>query len=175
MACAGSYMVRIELTIDLRYDVGIPGGDFVFNIHGAHTRSQTIHSENLNISQAVQPQVFTDPATHNRYLRLSALPGPLQVTYHAVVDLHHHFAQPHDVAEIPVSRLPPEVLSYIYPSRYCQSDRLGTLAMAEFGELRQSRTGCGATSSSSRTRPIRTPLPLTRSPIVWACAATLPT
>ena len=137
MACAGSYMVRIELTIDLRYDVAAPGGDFVFNIHGAHTRSQTIHSENLNISQAVPPQVFTDPATHNRYLRLSALPGPLQVTYHAVVDLHHHFAQPHDVAEIPVSRLPPEVLSYIYPSRYCQSDRLGTLAMAEFGELRQ--------------------------------------
>jgi transglutaminase-like putative cysteine protease len=130
-------MVRIELKIGLRYDVGPPGADFVFNIHGAHTRSQTIHSESLCISQAVTPQVFTDPATHNRYLRLSALPGPLQVNYQAVVDLHHHFAQPDDVAEIPVSCLPPEVLGYIYPSRYCQSDRLGAVAMAEFGHLRQ--------------------------------------
>jgi len=29
------------------------------------------------------------------------------------------------------------VLGYIYPSRYCQSDRLAALAMAEFGPLRQ--------------------------------------
>lgn len=130
-------MVRIELSIDLRYDVGVPGADFVFNIHGAHTRCQAIHSENLFISQAVPPQVFTDTVTHNRYLRLSAHPGPLHVSYRAVVDLHHHFARPEDVAEIPVSRLPPEVLSYIYPSRYCQSDRLGALVMAEFGQLRQ--------------------------------------
>lgn len=130
-------MVRIELTIDLRYDVGSPGADFVFNIHGAHTRCQTIHSENLRISQPLLPQVFTDTVTHNRYLRMSAFEGPLQVSYHAVVDLHHHFAQPADVAEIPVARLPPEVLNYIYPSRYCQSDRLGALVMAEFGTLQQ--------------------------------------
>lgn len=130
-------MVRIELSIDLLYDVGQPGADFVFNIHGAHTRCQTIHSERLNISQAVVPQVFTDQATHNRYLRLSAWPGPLQVSYHAIVDLHHHLAQPGEVAEIPVSRLPPEALAYIYPSRYCQSDRMAAIAMAEFGQLRQ--------------------------------------
>jgi transglutaminase-like putative cysteine protease len=128
-------MVRIELKIGLRYDVGQPGADFVFNIHGAHTRSQTIQSESLDISQVLIPQVFTDPVTHNRYLRMSAFAGVLQVNYQAVVDLHHHFAQPDEVAEIPVSRLPPEVLSYIYPSRYCQSDRLGALAMAEFGKL----------------------------------------
>jgi transglutaminase-like putative cysteine protease len=130
-------MVRIELSIELLYDIGQPGADFVFNIHGAHTHSQTIHSESLNISQAVQSQVFTDEATHNRYLRLSAMPGQLQVNYHAVVDLHHHLAQPDDVPEIPVSRLPPEALNYIYPSRYCQSDRMGAVAMAEFGQLKQ--------------------------------------
>jgi len=130
-------MVRIELSIELHYDIGQPGADFVFNIHGAHTRSQGIHSENLNISQAVPSQVFTDATTYNRYLRMSAMPGPLQVNYHAVVDLHHHLAQPQDVPEVPVSRLPPEALSYIYPSRYCQSDRLGAVAMAEFGALRQ--------------------------------------
>jgi len=130
-------MVRIELSIELRYDVGMPGGDFVFNIHCAHTASQTVHQESLQISQAVTPQVFTDEATRNRYLRLHAFPGPLQVNYHAVVDLHHHLAQPDQVPEVPVSNLPPEALNYIYPSRYCQSDRLGAVAMAEFGALPQ--------------------------------------
>lgn len=130
-------MVRIELSIDLQYEVAPPGADFVFNIHCAHTRSQILYREQLQISQQVLPQIFTDPVTHNRYLRLSAWAGPLTVSYSAVVDLHHHLAQPDQIAEVPVSRLPPEVLSYIYPSRYCQSDRLGPLVMAEFGTLPQ--------------------------------------
>ena len=120
-------MVRIELSIELRYDVAPPGADFVFNIHGAHTRCQIVQSEELTLSQQVLPQIFTDPATHNRYLRLSAQPGPLTVGYHAVVQLHHHLAHPQDVHEVPVARLPPEALCYVYPSRYCQSDLLARL------------------------------------------------
>jgi transglutaminase-like putative cysteine protease len=130
-------VVRISLSIDLYYEITAPGADFVFNIHAAHTRSQHIHSEQLDISQQLSPQVFTDEATRNRYLRLNAMAGPLHVSYRAEVDLHHHFAQPEEVAEIPVTRLPTEVLCYVYPSRYCQSDRVGALAMAEFGHLQQ--------------------------------------
>ncbi len=128
-------MVRIELSIDLQYEVAPPGADFVFNIHCAHTRCQILLREQLQISQPVRPQIFTDPATLNRYLRLSALPGPLAVSYNAVVDLHHHLAAPDQIGEVPVPCLPPQVLPYIYPSRYCQSDRLGALVMAEFGTL----------------------------------------
>ncbi len=131
------FLVRIELSIDLIYEVAPPGADFVFNIHGAHTRCQVIRSERLDISQPLLPLVFTDPVSLNRYLRLSAWSGPLKVSYHAVVDLHHHLCAPELIAETPVSRLPTEVLSYIYPSRYCQSDLLGPLVMAEFGNLPQ--------------------------------------
>lgn len=130
-------MVRIELTIDLQYEIASPGADFVFNIHGAQTQCQTVYHERLDINQAVQPHIFTDSTTHNRYLRLSAFPGPLQLTYHAVIDLNHHIANASEVAEIPVASLPTEVFNYIYPSRYCQSDRLGAFAMAEFGRLPQ--------------------------------------
>jgi transglutaminase-like putative cysteine protease len=41
------------------------------------------------------------------------------------------------IGEVPVSNLPASVLPYIYPSRYCQSDRLRRYAMREFGHLRQ--------------------------------------
>lgn len=130
-------MVRIDLAIDLRYEVAAPGADFIFNIHAAHTRHQTVTQETLVINQPLLPQLHTDPVTANRYLRLSALPGTLQVSYTAQVDLEHFIIAPEQVAEVPVALLPPQVLAYIYPSRYCESDCLGTLAMAEFGDLKQ--------------------------------------
>jgi transglutaminase-like putative cysteine protease len=130
-------MVRIQLAIELNYSIALPSADFIFNLHCAHTRHQTVVTEQLNLSQLVSSELYVDPATHNRYLRLNAAPGPLQLRYSATVDLQHHTAAADEIPEVPVARLPPQVLSYIYPSRYCQSDRLAVLAMAEFGNLPQ--------------------------------------
>ena len=128
-------MVRLDLHVELNYEIDQYGADFVFNIHAAHTRSQVISAENLSISQPVVPEMHTDPATGNRYMRLRAGPGSLKVAYSATVDLTHHRADPSQLAEVPISRLPLEVISYIYPSRYCQSDRLLKLANNEFGQV----------------------------------------
>ena len=129
--------VRIQLSIQLSYDIAPPGGDFVFNLHCAQTRNQTLVDEHLQLSQPVAGSLYLDAVTANRYFRLHADGGWLNLNYGATVDLHHHSARADDVPEVPVAQLPPQVLSYIYPSRYCQSDRLGVLAMAEFGGLRQ--------------------------------------
>ena len=128
-------MIRIELQIALNYQIDQQGADFVFNIHAAHTASQNIIFENLSLSQAIPTQIHTDPISGNRYLRLTALPGELNVSYVATIDLVHHYADPFQVPEVAVRFLPPEVMGYIYPSRYCQSDRLLKLANNEFGHL----------------------------------------
>jgi transglutaminase-like putative cysteine protease len=130
-------MVRIELQIELGYDIDQHGADFVFNIHPAHTPCQKVSQEHLSLSQPVEAQVQTDPATGNRYLRLRALPGRLNVAYRATVDMTHHRVDPAQLAEVPVRSLPLEVMHYIYPSRYCESDRLMRLAFKEFGGLWQ--------------------------------------
>ncbi|WP_290868948.1 transglutaminase family protein [Aquabacterium sp.] len=130
-------MIRIQLQIELSYLVDAYGADFVFNIHAARTPSQVVSAESLVLSQPVTPQIHTDPFTRNRYMRLRALPGPLRLKYAATIDLSHHVADPAQVPEVPVHRLPPEVMGYIYPSRYCQSDQLGQLAHREFGALWQ--------------------------------------
>ena len=44
-------------------------------------------------------------------------------------------AEPDTLAEVPVRDLPLEVMPYVYPSRYCQSDRLLKMAFNEFGGL----------------------------------------
>jgi transglutaminase-like putative cysteine protease len=130
-------MIRIELNIELNYVVDTQGADFVFNIHAAHTPSQRVSAETLSISQPIDAPVHVDPASGNRYMQLHAFAGPLQLRYAAQVDITHHRADPARIDEVPVHRLPPETMGYIYPSRYCQSDRLLRLASNEFGNLPQ--------------------------------------
>ena len=130
-------MIRLRLSLELDYEIAQPGCDFIFNIHAAHTDCQRVLNENLQVSQNVALQVDTDPISQNRYLRLSGAPGPLKVLYNATVDLNHYVEQPGNIPEIPVAQLPTSVLGYIYPSRYCQSDRLLRLATREFGHWQQ--------------------------------------
>jgi transglutaminase-like putative cysteine protease len=127
-------MIRLEIALELDYVIAEPGCDFIFNIHAAGTAQQRVVAEALSLSQPLPARIDTEPVTRNRYLRVQARPGPLTVAYRATVDLMHHFATPGDVAEVPVSGLPTGVLGYIYPSRYCQSDRLHRLATREFGQ-----------------------------------------
>jgi transglutaminase-like putative cysteine protease len=130
-------MIRLRFSIDLRYEIADFASDFIFNIHAAQTRCQTVVSEALQLSQPVTPVVYIDPTYGSRYMRLRAEPGVLAVRYDATVDIAHHTEAPARIREVPIAQLPPEVLPYIYPSRYCQSDRLYRFATREFGHLAQ--------------------------------------
>jgi len=130
-------MIRLQFALELDYVIAEPGCDFIFSIHAAHTERQRVVQERLTLSQGAPHRVETEPATRNRYLRVQASAGPLKLAYGATVDLSHHMADPSLIAEVPVARLPADVLNYIYPSRYCQSDRLHRFAMREFGQQQQ--------------------------------------
>ncbi|WP_200881804.1 transglutaminase-like domain-containing protein [Nitrincola sp. A-D6] len=80
-------------------------------------------------------QVYSHQADGTRYMRLRGHAGPLNVRYEGVVDLVHIEAEPDDLEEVEVGDLPLDVISYIYPSRYCQSDRMRELANKEFGNM----------------------------------------
>ena len=101
-------MVRLQLSLQLDYEVYGPGCDFVFNIHAAHTARQRVLHDTLTINQNVPSMVETDPATGNRYLRLTAMAGHLSVRYETTVDIEHHFALPADVPEVivPLAAMP---------------------------------------------------------------------
>ena len=130
-------MVRLKFSVELNYEVAAPGCDFIFNIHAAHTRHQRVVTEMMELGQFLMPQVHTDATTGNRYMRLKAEPGRLRLRYSAIVELTHHVGATESISEVPVARLPADVLTYLYPSRYCQSDRLYEVANKEFGQLPQ--------------------------------------
>ena len=130
-------MVRLKFHIELKYEIAEQPSDFILNIHAAHTACQTVVSETLRLSPSVPHALYTDAELGNRYLRLHAQPGGLTVGYEATVDIAHHMESPIRLEEVSIAALPAEVFPYLYPSRYCQSDRLHKLASAEFGALRQ--------------------------------------
>ena len=127
-------MIRFDLSIQLDYTVLTPS-DFVFIIQPTNTPYQRVTWETL----VTQPHVAVSEELHgtpaNRHLRLRAEPGQFMLRYEAIVDLVHHFALPADIREVPIAELPAAVLQYVYPSRYCQSDRMVQTAIAEFGNM----------------------------------------
>ena len=131
-------MTRLKLSMALNYEIANQTSDFIFNIHAAQTAHQSIVAETLGITPplTLAAYVYPEPASGTRYMRLKAKPGPLSIRYAATVDIDHHIESPACIGEIPVSLLPSRVLPYIYPSRYCQSDRLRRFATREFGHLR---------------------------------------
>ena len=127
-------MIRFDLSIELDYTVVAPS-DFVFIVQPAHTPYQRVTWESLSTQPEGNLQEEVHGAPANRHLRVRADPGRFRLHYDAIVDLVHHFALPADLREVPIAELPAAVLSYIYPSRYCQSDRLMEVARAEFGTM----------------------------------------
>ena len=127
-------MIRFDLSITLDYNVLSPS-DFIFVMQPTNTPYQRVTWERL----VTEPNIETREEVHgeprNRHLRLHSEPGSLKLRYDAIVDVVHHFALPADIREVPVADLPASVLQYVYPSRYCQSDRLLEVARAEFGTM----------------------------------------
>jgi len=130
-------MIRLQFSIGLNYQIANQASDFIFNIHAARTPHQTVVAESMDITPPSAAPVFTDDICGTRFMRLKADPGMLTVRYAATVDINHLSESPTNIGEVPVAQLPPEALAYIYPSRYCQSDRLRRFAMREFGHLQQ--------------------------------------
>ncbi len=128
-------MVRLKFSIELTYGVLDATCDFLFNIHPAITASQQVLSESLSFNQPVQQQLFMQNDDGTRWLKVRANSGELVVRYEGVVEIYHTVADPGTLEEMAVADLPMDLFNYIYPSRYCESDRFQALANYEFGHM----------------------------------------
>ena len=124
---------RMQIDSILTYEVDA-ATEFVFLIHAATGMGQVLIQENLQIEPITPFRTYSDNQSGNRFLRFQAQPGPLKLVYRAVVD---RIIEMRDVnaLEVSVHDIPDEVLHYVMPTRYCESDHLGPNAVELFGQL----------------------------------------
>ena len=117
----------------LEYEVSNPA-HFLFNIEAAFHAGHEVQQERLTITPSMKVRNFHDERSGNRFFRLDAPKGVLTVNYHARV-LLNAVPVPLHLDETPVTAVPDEVLHYLLPSRYCESDSLHRAAQQLFGKL----------------------------------------
>lgn len=125
----------ITSVIDLQLDYQVHhAAHFFLHVQAALHPAHEMLEERLAITPALQVRRSTDERLGNRFVRLDAPPGLLHIHYHAVARLQHP-AVPPDLPESSISDIPDDVLRYLMPSRYCESDILSQPAQQLFGHL----------------------------------------
>ena len=125
---------RVEVGSTLRYEVDAPTA-FLFQVAASRNDHQKIVSESFETEPGTEVERCREGPSGNRMMRLVAGPGPLEVRYRATVELARDVARPDALGEGAFADLPAEVLPYLNPSRYCESDLLGDVAWKAFGAL----------------------------------------
>ncbi len=128
--------MKFKVFSELAYEVLMPS-TFIFNIQAARTSNQVILEESLVLDPHLQLEEFTSENGASRFLRLQVKDNiSFQITYHATVDLHYKIMDETQAqGKVPVEKLDADVIPFIFPSRYCQSDKLHKLASKEFGSI----------------------------------------
>jgi transglutaminase-like putative cysteine protease len=125
-------MATIQIGCDLTYSVTNPTS-FLFNVAAARTDHQTISGETLQLTPNIKYEASSLGTEDVQVYRLTVEPCNLQLQYRATVDLRPEIYDTSGIMDTGYSQLPNEVLPYLNPSRYCESDRLTHFAMRMFG------------------------------------------
>lgn len=106
----------------------------VLNVEPMRGDQQQVVREDFSVSPSVDSEAHLAP-TGNLYRRLLLDEGNYTISYRGEVVLKPKVRHPDVIREVPIRDLPLDILPYLYPSRYCPSDKLGRFAWREFGEV----------------------------------------
>jgi transglutaminase-like putative cysteine protease len=128
--------MKFQVFSELQYEVTIPT-TFIFNIQVSKTSNQIILEETLTTDPFLQLEEFTSINGESRFIKIQVNNTiTFKITYKAIVDLHYNMIDQRELLNtVPVIKLDAEVIPYLFPSRYCQSDKLQKLANKEFGSI----------------------------------------
>ena len=124
-----------RVSCELEYWVGDPTS-FLFALQCMRTGGQQPLHEQLSVQPFIQVEELTSGLGGNRLSRFNTInPGSLKLRYQADVRTSFRLAPAFSQAVSDPGRLSPEVIPFLFPSRYCQSDSVRNLAMDLFGNL----------------------------------------
>jgi len=130
-----AFPMLFHVTSSLEYNVRFPS-TLMLNIHAQRSASQSVVSERFTVDPPVPFEEFIAQGSDNRFIRLKTGKAKrLTISYQASVECQFHLLPVKTINVVPVAELDRDALPYLFPSRYCQSDKLGRLAWDLFGKL----------------------------------------
>ena len=124
--------MKFAVKADLKYRIK-SDSTIILSIH-AIENEQKIVSEKLVISPKTDFKEMKSSAEANRLISLALKPTEnLSISYEAIVDNAYVIKEMKNFKEVDIAKLPSDVITYLNPSRYCQSDKLYRLAHNMFG------------------------------------------
>lgn len=128
--------MKFQVSSNLRYEVRSQA-TLILNIHALRTASQTVLEETFTVNPYVRLEEFTTDKGENKFIRLEVPKKTmLEISYQATVDTYYQEIEHHEMGKVPVAELDSSVISFLFPSRYCQSDKLYRLAYNQFGKIK---------------------------------------
>jgi transglutaminase-like putative cysteine protease len=130
--------MQFKVQAEAVYQVRQPS-TIILNLHALRTPSQTVVEEHFHVEPKIRSEEFLSSSGENRFLRLeTGKAKKLNILYTAKVETHVEAIGRHKMESVSVAQLDRQIIPYLFPSRYCQSDRLGRLAWNKFGSIQGS-------------------------------------
>ncbi len=127
--------MRFKVGGTLAYEVLEPS-TFIINIHALHTPAQTLVEERFTVDPAHHIEELSAAHGESRFIRLDAQqPGMLNITYSALAETSVKLIPADQLVSVQLMGMDTSVIPYLYPSRYCQSDKLYRFAHNHFGHI----------------------------------------
>lgn len=128
--------MKFKIHSQISYQVNSPS-IFIFNIHALRTSSQTVIEESLTVSPEMRIEEFTNHTGTSRFVRLKVNANTsFTIAYSATVDMNYKVIDEQEAkGRLAVEELDGDIIPFLFPSRYCQSDKLQNLAYRQFGMI----------------------------------------
>lgn len=127
--------MKLEVSARIVYEVISPS-TLILNVQPLKSAGQFLVEECMDLnSQLKMTELFA--VTGEKRFKIIEIPdtGTLVINYRAVVETQVRAVAADYLDDIPISAMPVSALSYLNPSRYCQSDKLYKFAFHKFGHI----------------------------------------
>lgn len=124
-----------NISCEIDYEIRFPS-TLILSVHAQRNSAQVVLEEKFSIEPTATFSEFLAEGSGNRFVRVeTGNRKELRVRYAAAVDCDYHLLAAKKLHATPVADMTAAELQYLFPSRYCQSDRLGRLAWDLFGGI----------------------------------------
>ena len=127
--------MKFEVSANLTYKVISPT-TLILNIQPFRSHGQAVLKESLTCDPQFKMTEMNAIANEKRFEVIEILDtGNINIDYNATVENAVLAISGEQLDDVPISKMPSQVLLYLHPSRYCQSDKLYKFAYSKFGSI----------------------------------------